>query len=50
VLLLETRLETHHNGSRFIVENEIVCINVSGKENLIVFDVVSDVSSRLATI
>ena len=42
--------ETYHNRSRFPVINDIVCVYIPGKENLVVLDVVSDVGCRAAAI
>ena len=44
------RFETYHDGSRFIAKNGIVCTHITGKENFVVFDVVSNVGGGTATI
>ena len=44
------RFKTYHRGSGFVIENNIVGTDISGKEDFVVLDVVSDVSNRAATI
>ena len=42
--------ETYHNRSRFVVENGVVRVYVSGKEDPVVLDVVCHVGGRAATV
>ena len=44
------RSGTHHNRSRFVAENDIVGSHITGKEDPVVLDIVSDVSGRAATV
>jgi len=46
----EWRSETHHNRSRFVVENDVVGSHITRKENPVVLDIVGDVSGRAATV
>jgi len=50
ILNWEWRSRTHHNRSRLVVENDIVGLHITGEENPVVLDIISDVSGRFTTI